>query len=78
MIAPHRLLAPLAAALALVALVSAQTPEPDAPDPQTIGPKVGARVPDFSLPDQHGRVRALHSTFGPKGAVLVFFRSADW
>jgi len=35
-------------------------------------------VPDFSLPDQHGVTRTLQSTFGPKGAVLVFFRSADW
>ena len=49
-----------------------------APDPQTRGPKVGERVPDFSLPDQHGVTRSLKSTFGPKGAVLVFFRSADW
>jgi cytochrome oxidase Cu insertion factor (SCO1/SenC/PrrC family) len=78
MTAPRRLLTHLAAALALVALVSAQAPAPDAPNPQTIGPNVGARVPDFSLPDQHGRVRTLHSLLGPKGAVLVFFRSADW
>jgi len=49
-----------------------------APDPQTLGPKVGERVPDFSLPDQHGVTRSLKSTFGPKGAVLVFFRSVDW
>jgi hypothetical protein len=47
-------------------------------DPQTLGPKVGERVPDFSLPDQRGVTRSLQSTFGPKGAVLVFFRSADW
>ena len=47
-------------------------------DPQTLGPKVGERVPDFSLPDQRGVTRTLQSTFGPKGAVLVFFRSADW
>jgi len=47
-------------------------------DPQTLGPKIGERVPDFSLPDQHGATRTLRSTFGPKGAVLVFFRSADW
>ena len=47
-------------------------------DPQTLGPKIGERVPDFSLPDQHGATRTLQSTFGPKGAVLVFFRSADW
>jgi hypothetical protein len=49
-----------------------------APDVQTLGPKIGARVPDFTLPDQHGEIRALRSTFGPKGGVLVFFRSADW
>jgi hypothetical protein len=48
------------------------------PDPQTLGPQVGDRVPDFSLQDQSGRSRTLQSTFGPKGAVLVFFRSADW
>jgi hypothetical protein len=50
----------------------------DVVDPQTLGPKIGERVPDFSLPDQHGAPRTLRSTFGPKGAVLVFFRSADW
>jgi hypothetical protein len=49
-----------------------------AADLQTLGPKIGERVPDFSLPDQHGTTRTLQSTFGPKGAVLVFFRSADW
>ena len=49
-----------------------------APDPQTLGPKVGKRVPDFSLPDQHGVTRPLVSMLGPKGALLVFFRSADW
>lgn len=47
-------------------------------DVETIGPKVNTAVPDFSLPDQHGRIRSLASLMGPKGAVLVFFRSADW
>jgi hypothetical protein len=65
-------------ALAVLALAGRDTPEAQAPDPQTLGPKVGERVPDFSLPDQHGAGRSLRSTFGPKGAVLVFFRSADW
>jgi hypothetical protein len=55
--------------------IAAQAP---APDPQTLGPKVGERVPEFSLPDQRGATRSLKSAFGPKGAVLVFFRSADW
>ena len=47
-------------------------------DVETLGPKVGERVPDFSLPDQNGQTRSLASLLGPKGAVLVFFRSADW
>jgi hypothetical protein len=57
----------------IVATIDAQTP-----DPQTLGPKVGMRVQEFSLRDQTGTMRSLRSTFGPKGAVLVFFRSADW
>ena len=42
------------------------------------GPDVGARVPDFTLPDQSGNMQTLASIAGPKGAMLVFFRSADW
>jgi hypothetical protein len=66
-------LAAIAICIGLVAIVAAQPP-----DPQTLGPKIGERVPEFSLTDQHGTTRSLKSTFGPKGAVLVFFRSADW
>jgi len=47
-------------------------------DVTRIGPQVGATVPGFSLPDQHGEVRTLSSLMGPKGLVLVFNRSADW
>ena len=47
-------------------------------DVETLGPKVGDTVPAFSLPDQHGTPRTLASLMGPKGAILVFFRSADW
>jgi hypothetical protein len=42
------------------------------------GPEVNARIPDFSLPDQNGMVQTLKSITGPKGAMLVFYRSADW
>jgi hypothetical protein len=35
-------------------------------------------VTDFTLPDQHGRSRTLASLMGPKGLMLVFYRSADW
>ena len=71
---PASRLLPLAAlVLGVVAVAGA-----DGPDPRTLGPKVGATVPEFALQDQHGTVRSLRSTLGPKGAVLVFFRSADW
>ena len=56
----------------------AGTPAPPAPDVQTLGPQVGAKVPDFSLPDQRGQARTLSSLMGPKGLILVFNRSADW
>jgi cytochrome oxidase Cu insertion factor (SCO1/SenC/PrrC family) len=47
-------------------------------DVETVGPKVGQALPDFSLPDQHGQMRSLKSLLGPNGAVIVFVRSADW
>ena len=47
-------------------------------DVSKLGPQVGERVPDFSLPDQTGRVRNLESIMGTRGAMLVFLRSADW
>jgi hypothetical protein len=47
-------------------------------DVSTLGPQVGERVPDFNLKDQNGTSRTLRSVMGPKGAMLVFFRSADW
>jgi len=43
-----------------------------------LGPQVGERVPDFSLKDQTGKTWTLPSIMGPKGAMLVFVRSADW
>jgi len=47
-------------------------------DVSKLGPQVGQRVPDFSLKDQTGKVQTLQSIMGPKGAMLVFLRSADW
>jgi hypothetical protein len=62
---------PLWLALGLAAL--AQTPHP-----AKTGPAVGDAVPAFSALDQGGRTQTLASVMGPKGAMLVFFRSADW
>jgi cytochrome oxidase Cu insertion factor (SCO1/SenC/PrrC family) len=61
---------------AIVVAVSAQTVQKI--DVSKLGPQVGATVPDFTLSDQQGRKRTLQSIMGPKGAMIVFFRSADW
>ena len=53
-------------------------PQPVLPDVQKLGPQVGTRVPDFTLLDQKGQPRTLASLMGPKGLMLVFYRSADW
>ena len=53
-------------------------PQPTLPDVQKLGPQIGTRVPDFTLLDQKGQSRTLASLTGPKGLMLVFFRSADW
>jgi hypothetical protein len=47
-------------------------------DVSKLGPQVGGRVPDFSLPDQNGKTQTVQSIMGPKGAMVVFVRSADW
>jgi hypothetical protein len=46
-------------------------------DVSKLGPQVGDRVPDFSVKDQNGNTQTLQSIMGPKGAMLVFIRSAD-
>ena len=47
-------------------------------DVSRLGPQVGQPVPAFNLKDQTGKVQTLQSIMGPKGAMLVFLRSADW
>jgi hypothetical protein len=66
----------LAAVLGRVIAAAAQAPP--AVDTSKIGPRVGAVVPAVSGVDQFGRPQSLQSISGPKGAMLVFFRSADW
>jgi cytochrome oxidase Cu insertion factor (SCO1/SenC/PrrC family) len=69
-------------ALLVVAAAMAATTQPQqarqAIDVSKLGPQVGARVPDFSLEDQNGKAWNLRSIMGRRGAMLVFFRSADW
>jgi hypothetical protein len=44
----------------------------------SIGLEVGQKAPAFSARDQFGEEQTLETLKGPKGTVLLFFRSADW
>ena len=69
--------ATVALALLLVGSTTAGQ-APAAPDVSKLGPQVGTTVPAFEGVDQFGKPRTLASSAGPKGTMLVFFRSADW
>jgi hypothetical protein len=73
----------LAVSVAIFGRVSGQSGQPAPPartriDVSRLGPQVGERVPDFALKDQSGQTQTLRSIMRPKGAMLVFIRSADW
>ena len=42
------------------------------------GISVGSKIPTFEARDQKGMLQTFESIRGPKGAFLVFYRSADW
>ena len=42
------------------------------------GPEVGKKIPSFNAKDQDGKTWDFDRLKGPKGAVLLFYRSADW
>jgi hypothetical protein len=42
------------------------------------GLEVGQKIPHFEAMDQNGRLLRFRTIRGPKGALLVFHRSADW
>jgi hypothetical protein len=42
------------------------------------GLPIGSKMPDFEATAQDGKVHTLRALLGPKGAVVLFFRSADW
>jgi peroxiredoxin len=43
-----------------------------------VGLRAGQKAPDFSARDQFGKTQTLDTLRGPKGTVLLFYRSADW
>ena len=42
------------------------------------GPEIGERLPEFSLPNQQGRLVDYHADRGGSKSVVVFYRSAVW
>ena len=62
----------------VAAIASLAGQAPPTVDTSKIGPQVGTVAPAFSGADQFGKPRSLSAVMGPKGAMLVFFRSADW
>ena len=42
------------------------------------GPAVGMTLPEFSLPDQTGRLVAYPATRAGRKGLILFHRSADW
>ena len=75
-----RVLGVAAFVLAMTWMAQAQAPRPERVeiDLSKLGPQVGEQVPDFSLKDQAGKTWTRSSILGPKGAMLVFVRSAEW
>ena len=76
----HIRMPPLAALMAVLLLSSSSlaTQPREQINVASLGPQVGERVPDFSLPDQFGQLQSLDSIRGPNGTMLLFHRSADW
>jgi cytochrome oxidase Cu insertion factor (SCO1/SenC/PrrC family) len=62
--------------VAVPALLAQQSPSKV--NLQQLGPQIGEKAPDFELQDQSGKKWSRDSVMGPNGAMLVFFRSADW
>lgn len=48
------------------------------PDFAHLGPAAGSMMPDFQASDEHGERHRLRDLLGPRGALIVFFGSADW
>ncbi len=54
----------------------------DRPSPDTgswtTGPAVGEPIPEFAGKDQNGIRKTFDDIKGPNGALIIFYRSADW
>ncbi len=71
----------LLSVLGMTPVIHAQEPfDPLDPidDDAQMGIEIGVKIPEFRAIDQNGEVWDFDALKGPKGAVLVFHRSADW
>jgi len=71
----------LAGSLACVFFALSAFPERCVPGQNAapaIGLEIGQSAPAFEATDQLGRTQTNETLKGPKGTVLLFFRSADW
>ena len=68
----------LLAAVTFAAVAGARGAKQVAARVKEKGPAVGSRVPPFKAPDQFGNEQTPASLVGERGAVILFFRSADW
>ena len=70
------------AALFLAGLYAPASAQENVPTNQALAPSVGLEIgqqaPTFALPDQFGHEHTNDTPKGPKGTVILFFRSADW
>jgi hypothetical protein len=53
------------------------TPDPTDEDMRT-GVPIGASIPPFEAVDADGKAWNFDAIKGPRGALLLFYRSADW
>jgi hypothetical protein len=67
----------IALAAALIAQEPFDSDDPFDADFRT-GIEVGARIPELKVEDLNGSTWDFDRIKGPKGALLHFYRSADW
>jgi peroxiredoxin len=64
--------------LVLIAALALAFARPAAAGPIDVGPPLGATAPSLHATDLDGRAVDLATISGPKGVVLIFFRSTKW
>ncbi len=66
----------------LTTAVAQEAQQFDRPSPDTgnwtTGPAVGEPIPEFAGKDQNGIRKTFDDIKGPNGALIIFYRSADW